>query len=242
MIRIALCDDVSVQLSMVNDIVDRYCRDNKIEAEIHKFLSGEQLLGDVEKNGFFDLYVLDMIMPGIRGIELGQVLREKGDRGKIIYLTATSEYAVESYEVDAFFYLLKPISKSNLYKVLDKAIVEISPVSELIDDRKIEIKTREGGQLVCYHDIAYVDIVNRGLCYHMMDNSELEGPMLRIPFAEGVKQLAESGSFVFAGSYMLVNAANVDKADKNSVTFKNGIEMFPSKTAAQQLYEQLKSM
>lgn len=242
MIKIGLCDDISVQLSIIYDIVEKYCKDHNLEAKIREFESGEALLDYVNENGFFDIYFLDMILPGVQGIEIGQRLRAMGDNGKIVYLTATSEYAVESYEVKAFFYLLKPISKDSIFKVLDKAIEDIEDSAELEDkaDKNIEIKTHNGKQIIRIKDILYVDIVNRGLCYHMIDGKTLEGPMLRIPFSEAVSNLISNDNIVFAGSHLLVNSANVEKADRTSVTFKNDEQLFLSKNAGNALYERLK--
>lgn len=239
MIRIALCDDVSVQLAMVDDIVRSYFQTNDIEVETKLFSRGEQLIEYVNEIGPFDMYILDMIMPGIKGIEVGQQLRQMGDHGKIVYLTATSEYAVESYEVDAFFYLLKPISVKAIHKVLDKAVILAGmPITE---DKKLEIKTREGKRIINFSDINYVDIVNRGLCYHMTDKNQFEGPMLRIPFAESVRELTDCESFILGGSSLLVNSSNIESADRSKVTFKNGEELFPSRKASQDLYNQLKA-
>lgn len=242
MIKIGLCDDISVQLSIISDIVDKYCKDHNLEADIQEFTSGEDLIAYVENNGFFDIYFLDMILPGLQGIEIGQKLREMGDNGKIVYLTATSEYAVESYEVNAFFYMLKPISKNMIFKVLDKALDELedSIEEEEKQDKKIEIKTHEGKKIVRVRDIMFVDIVNRGLCFHMTDGNVLEGPMLRIPFSEAVSGLLIYDKFIFAGSHLLINEYNIDKAEKNSVFFKNGVQLFLSKNAKNALFDKLK--
>ncbi len=242
MIKIGLCDDISVQLSIISDIVGKYCKDHNLEVRIKEFETGEALLDYVDEHGFFDIYFLDMILPGVQGIEIGQRLRAMGDEGKIVYLTATSEFAVESYEVKAYFYLLKPISKDSIYKVLDKAIEEIEDSNERVEknEKNIEVKTHNGKQIIRIRDILYVDIVNRGLCFHMSDNTLLEGPMLRIPFSEAVSNLTTQDRFIFAGSHLLVNAQNIDKADKTSVTFINGEQLFLSKNAGNALYERLK--
>lgn len=242
MIRIALFDDIPLQLTMVDDIVERYSRDRKLGAEIRLFGSGEELLDYVSQHDFFDVYILDMILPGAIGIEVGRKLRQMGDvKGKIIYLTATKEYAVESYSVDAFFYLLKPISRDAIYKVLDKAIVEIKPEREFdADEHKIEIRTKTGKKLVDVREITYIDIVNRGLCYHMKNMMVYEGVMLRKPFVEAVSELSAIDEYELAGTHLLVNISNVVKLDKTSVSFCNGEEIYPSKNAINCLYRKMK--
>lgn len=244
MLKIALCDDVAIQLNMLEDMVNSYVFDSGIDAEIKSFGSGEALLEYVDKNSFFDIYILDMIMPGIKGIELGLELRNRKDNGKIIYLTATSEYAVESYQVAAFFYLLKPLSKKNIYEVLNKARAEITRQEIAAMDYKdgmehYEIKSRDGKIMVRVGDIDYVDIVNRAPNYHMSDGSIIECVMLRGPFIESIKLLADKDIMFLASNNLLINIANVELVDKNQVSFRGGQVFYPSKKATAAIYQKI---
>lgn len=242
--KLALCDDVSVQLDMLEDIVKSYCSDTGLRTEIKSFPSGEALLADVDANGSFDVYILDMIMPGIKGIELGTALRDRGDKGKIIYLTATAEYAVDSYSVDAFFYLLKPIGRKKIYDVLDRARTQLlkENADSIMEDtgRCFEFKSRDGSKLIRLGDITYVNIVDRGLCYHLVNGDSIEGPMLRIPFHDAVEDIASEEGFELAGSHLLVNLKNIELADKNKVRFVGGEVIYPSKNACSAIYDILK--
>lgn len=65
-----------------------------------------------------DLVFLDISLPGLSGIELAGLLKE---HIKIIFTTAYSEYAVQSYEHHAIDYLLKPITLSRFLKAVKKA-------------------------------------------------------------------------------------------------------------------------
>ena len=66
-----------------------------------------------------DLIFLDIQMPGITGIEFA---RNISKRSLVIFTTAYSEYAVDSYEVDAIDYLIKPIDPERFHKAVNKAI------------------------------------------------------------------------------------------------------------------------
>lgn len=70
-----------------------------------------------------DIVLLDIHMPDLNGIELARMLK---DVPAIIFTTAYSEYALESYEVSAVDYLLKPISLSRFLLAIDKAIQRIN--------------------------------------------------------------------------------------------------------------------
>ena len=67
-----------------------------------------------------DLIFLDIDMPNLDGMQLAELLRNKSMQ--VIFCTAYSEYAVESYEKEAVDYLLKPIAYERFLKAVDKAL------------------------------------------------------------------------------------------------------------------------
>ena len=68
-------------------------------------------------------------MPGVNGIAVGLRLREMGAAGEIIYLSASRDFAVESYQAQAFFYLLKPVASDRLFPVLDLSLIHILQIT-----------------------------------------------------------------------------------------------------------------
>ena len=82
--RIAICDDEAICLSQVAAVADEYNKDKGISFDT--FSHPEDLLEAAEKIGGYDIYILDVIMPSLNGIELGLKLRDAGYDGKIIYL------------------------------------------------------------------------------------------------------------------------------------------------------------
>lgn len=244
-IRIALCDDMPVQIEMLEDMITEYAEESEQQLEIVSYDSGEKLLKDVDAGMQSDIYILDMIMPGIKGIELGKHLRERGDRGKIIYLTATAEYAVDSYKVGAFFYLLKPIGRATLADVLDRAIRDLirERLQAGIDSSRgvrLVLKTKSGPVSVRSDDILYVDIVNRATAYHMMDGTVYMGHMLRVPFADAVAELLSVDDGMFpAGTHLVINLRRVEYADRNVVSFAGGEVLRPTQSACRMILEHM---
>lgn len=236
MIRIALCDDNSIQLNIIEDMLNVYSGESDTDIDYVSFLSGEKLLAAVDEGYHADIYILDMIMPGIKGIELGKELRRRGDTGRIIYLTATAEYAVDSYQVGAFFYILKPISRQKIEDVLNNAISDLTKdrvnrLSGGSGNRRIELKTKAGRKSIHANDLLYVDIISRSLAYHLKDGTVLQSAMLRVPFSEATADLTADTSLFLAAPHLLVNISTIEKADKSSVTFTNHETIFPSKGA-----------
>ncbi len=234
MFKIALCDDMDVQLEMLKDIVNGFCDDNNIKVITETFSSGEQLLNYIKENGSFDIYVLDMIFPGIKGIEIGRKLRDNGDNGEIIYLTATGDYAVESYQVGAFFYILKPIDRRKIYDILHQVFMKVSS-KDSFNDKRIEV--RNGKDRFFFHtsELLYAEIVNRRISYKLSDGRTIEGPMLRGPFSQAVGDIMTDRRFVLAGNHLLVNTQRVSSIDNESIIMDSKYTLYPSKSALHSL-------
>lgn len=139
MLKLALCEDESIQRSIAAVLLHDYLRDRPaVKGKVFEFSSGPELLESLKTEGRFDLYLLDVVMPEMTGIELGLQLRGQDEEAVIIYLTVSPEYAISAYETQAFGYLVKPVERDRLYQVLDRAI-------ESMGKRKgacVSVKTR----------------------------------------------------------------------------------------------------
>ena len=94
--KIAVCDDEEVCRAQIIEILNDYIAQNKDKnISFSVFKHAEELLDTIRKSGWFDIYILDIVMPDITGIELGVELRSAGCDGKIIYLTSSEEYAID---------------------------------------------------------------------------------------------------------------------------------------------------
>ncbi|MBR1854325.1 MAG: response regulator [Lachnospiraceae bacterium] len=138
MLRIAVCDDDEQQCAEICVLAEQYIIENGITAKVWGFSSAFALLSDVEEKGAFDLYLMDVLMPQMDGIKLGVLLRKTDTAGLIIYLSTAREFALESYEARAFHYLVKPVDRVALFRVLDMAIPELEKSCAIV----VHIKTR----------------------------------------------------------------------------------------------------
>lgn len=101
MINCIIVDDEPIGRRGMKRLVDNDGRLNLLGM----FNSGESARQFLEDNSA-DLIFLDIQMPGISGMELAALIEGKS---LVIFTTAYSEYAVESYNVNSVDYLLKPI-------------------------------------------------------------------------------------------------------------------------------------
>ena len=218
MLSIAICDDEAEYVQQTVNFVREYLDHHPAESgQIHAFQRGQELLYQVEETGGFDLYLLDIIMPGLNGIQTGQQLRELGNGGEIVYLTTSPDYAIDSYSVRAFFYLLKPIEKERLFAVLDAAV-------EKLRDRRQKaalVTTKDGPRRVLLDQILYVERVGRGLRYYCSCGA-VDSLSLRVTFHAAVEQLLADPRFCQCGSSFAFNLQHVAGVRGQDVLLDSG--------------------
>lgn len=115
-----------------------------------------------------DLVFLDVNMPHISGIDLSRLLPSST---KVIFTTAYSEYAVESYEVQAVDYLLKPISFERFAKAVSKVLADQSTVEE--ETELVLVKSGSEIHQLRISDLLYLEKDGNYLTYHTSERRVL---------------------------------------------------------------------
>ncbi len=137
-------------------------------------------------SGDYDILLLDILMPGINGMQAAHEIRAFDAGVKIVLLTSSPEFAVESYAVKAYDYILKPVSKDKLFSILDAVIAE-----ELKPLEGLTIKTQSGVARILFSRLAFVEIMNRKLYFHLADGSVREVSASLASFEEELLARAE---------------------------------------------------
>ncbi|MEM7104758.1 MAG: LytTR family DNA-binding domain-containing protein [Bacteroidota bacterium] len=156
-----------------------------------------------------DLVFLDINMPHLNGISLSKLLPSET---KVIFTTAYSEYAVESYEVNAVDYLLKPISLERFSKSITKLVGQtFSTTSNQSTSSKIDIRSGVKTFRVNAEEINYLEKDGNYMVYY------LEGKKLlsRQTVAEALKVLPDY--FVRVHRSLLVNIRKVEFYSGNTI-------------------------
>ena len=101
MLKIAFCDDDLEILKELGILLDKYKTERDEDLTCTVFQSPLELLAAIEKGFSFDILFLDILMPGENGIETAKEIRQYDNNMKIIFLTSSPEFAVQSYTVKA---------------------------------------------------------------------------------------------------------------------------------------------
>ena len=96
----------------------------------------------------FHIILLDILLPLLNGMDTARELRQYDKTVKIIFLTSSPEFALESYDVKAYSYLLKPVTYEKLEETLNECVKTFA-----IDPKHLILKTALGYQKIYFHEI-----------------------------------------------------------------------------------------
>ncbi len=118
MIKTAICDDIPQMADAVEELLIQY---NQKLFEASVFYYPQNLISHMKKTEF-DLFILDIEFPNTTGIELAEIIRQNNLNVPIIFLTNYREYMEDVFKVQTFDYIIKPVTKENLFPVLDRVM------------------------------------------------------------------------------------------------------------------------
>ena len=230
MFHIALCDDDARQIQLTHKLLDSYFSLRSTAAKIWEFSNGQALLNAMYDETF-DLYLLDIVMPEMDGIDLGMELRKSDENGVIIYLTTSPDFALQGYSVKAASYLLKPIQEEKLFSVLDDAFKAIKNHRE----QSIMVKTADGMSRLLLDHILYVEQAERAPRYYMKDGSCVVGVTIQTSFQDTIRPLLADKRFYLCGASFVLNLHCIKSINKADVLFVGGQQTTVPRRAAAEL-------
>ena len=153
------------------EIIERYCRKTSLIDLRATFREPVKAIEFMNREKV-DLVFLDINMPEISGMQLVQTL---SPRPMIIFTTAYSHYAVESYDLNALDYLLKPITFERFLAAINKATGPSSSKNNVVneDDPAIFIKSGPQTYQVKVADILYLEKDGNYITVHLKDKNIL---------------------------------------------------------------------
>lgn len=216
MISIAICDDDKDVIESIKSCISEYSTSHSVEFDVHSFRCGEKLL---ETDMNYDLIFLDIEMSGIDGLKTAQLIRQIDRRSRIVYVTNHSEFALRSYSVHPFDFVVKPFVSERIYDLLDELMRYLAENSE--KDVVIQLKGEDGPLLLTLKNIyAFEYTGNRRITvYTKTEKYRIKGSLSDI-FA-----LINSESFVSPHKSFIINMEHIDKLNNFTLYTTNGLEI-----------------
>ena len=217
MIQIAICDDIPDQLEMILALVNEYIKSKNIDAQACAFSHPDDILKYCKtKNAH--LYIFDVVMPMMSGIQLGQEIRVFDREAQIIYTSTAPEYALESFGANPLDYIIKPIDKNKLFSTLDLAIAKINA-----GEKTIIIKSRDGVHTVPIARVAYCEYNKHAVKYFLTNGEIIETSTIKGRFSEHVALILTDRRFIQPHAAFVVNMNRVERLSRDGFTMYGGV-------------------
>ena len=211
MTKVAFCDDDLSMLNKLQVLLDEYRVKQNQEIEYTAFSNPLELLAAIERGIRFDVLLLDVLMPGENGIDTAAEVRRYDSNVKIIFLTSSAEFAVQSYSVNAFFYQLKPINAESFFRVMDSVLDECEKehASSLI------LRCKNGITRIELKTLEYCEVIHRTLFLHLTSGKVLESMG---SLDELCSQLKSYRNFLRPHRSYLINLEHVQNLSARAIT------------------------
>lgn len=211
--RIAICDDSTQDTETMQNVLYRVGVEFFVEYEIYN--RPKELLKDVREGKNFDLYVFDVEMPDLNGIELAEQIRETDAKALFVFLTSHAKYMGEVFEVMTFNYIIKPITDARLRSVIRKAISYLS-----LSNQSFSFLSQRVKHCVKYEDILYFEKQGRQAVVYTVRQKYITNMTL----GEIWEQLDERAFATIHGSYV-VNLKHISMVASGKLTLEDGTEL-----------------
>ncbi|MCR4707731.1 MAG: LytTR family DNA-binding domain-containing protein [Clostridiales bacterium] len=229
MLRIAVCDDDPAIRRQLGLALDVFSSSSGITVERDEYPDGSSLLSASAED--YDLLILDVQMGEPNGIETARRLRKAGCRSVIVFYTNYVQYALEGYEVQAYRFLLKPLTEAQFAEVVGKALLELQAGREDV----LPVRVRDGVLRVRIAEIRYAETERGHVAFCMKGGERV---LSSAPMKE-VEAALSGRSFFRCHSAYLVNLRVVHAVEGQDVVLEDGARLPLSKHRRRALKEAL---
>lgn len=211
--RIGICDDSPEDRVHICTLLEEYCGRHNGLVTYEVFHSAAALL-DALKDQWFDLLVLDILMPGVTGMAAAREIRQTGGSVPIIFLTSSREFAVESYRVNAAGYMMKPAQRDELFSALDRRLLKLSQ-----KEAYLPLQAESSLIRLAFSQIVFVEVIAHTIRFSLTDGQIRETTGRFCDYEAAL--LADPNFYKPHRSY-LVNLRQVTQLDKSGFLTTTG--------------------
>ena len=223
--RIALVDDEIAQLQQLRGLIsEELCE--LIPSASHKidgFRSGQSFL-DHWTSGSYDVVILDIFMGGLTGVDVAKKIRETDSDVKLVFCSRSNEFAAESYQVNAQYYLVKPATPGSISNMLQRLNLEVIQLEQTV--------TLPDGHNLLLRQLLYTEYYNHVVTLHMRNG---ESYRLRTSHTTLEELLTPYGFIHSPSKGILVNFYEVVSCSADSFKMSDGTVLPISRRKAKEI-------
>lgn len=225
--QIAVCDDLQNERRRLTEMITEFFEERHIPIQIAEFESGEAFLSAFQK-GTFALSFLDIYMGGMNGIETAKTLKEIDPDCAVIFTTTSREHGADAFDIEAFYYLVKPFEKEKLFVVLEKWY------NLFCEHKSIQIKCGKTEREVLMKEILYVEVFGRSSTVHTLRETFNSSLSLAV-----IEKMLPEEEFCRAIRYCLVSLWHIARMEEESILLDHGEKIPLSRRERDKVKEKL---
>lgn len=224
MYYIGICDDDQAFIKYIK----RLFSEKHHEIAFLEYLSGEELIHDIQERTVYDLLILDVQMPGMDGNETAKEFRKQFPNTLLIFCSGVFMPTVKSFETTPYRYWLKEYTEEYMKQEIEEVLCKMktSRVLPYIMGRKENLIAK-----LSLDQIYYISIAKRGTVLHCGNTAGQYTSRKRL--ADFYEQLGEFG-FAYAHNSYIVNLKHVAVVGAKELEFVNGEKLTISRARAKE--------
>lgn len=214
MIKIFICDDNFVERKKIeNNLLSYISTHPNTAIDYNIYSSPFEMLEKIEKFGSPDIVLLDIYMPEMLGTDCARYLSRLSEKIDIIFVTTSSDFALEAFALHAFDYIKKPYSQEKFDSSLDRAIKE--------KEKKNWILLSSGGKVhrVALEDIIYIETIDKKRIFSLTNGLKLQS---WYSVAELEEKILVGKGLIRCGVSYIINLSHIKCFSSNKLVMDNG--------------------
>ena len=216
MLTLCICDDSPEDTTQIRALADRFVQEHpELGLRTEFFSSPFDLLEHLDEKGGFDLYLLDILMPHMKGIELARRIRERGEPAELIFLTISREYALDAFEVDASGYLVKPVGWEKFQRALVASVHRLGGA----EVPSFLLRTKAGLRKILFRELVMVESFDHDRVCTLSDHSKAVTADTLSSFME---RISFDHRFFSPHRAYIINLEHITALNGPSVTLSTG--------------------
>lgn len=216
MINIAVCDDEKCMSEKIEKLVEDFFRKKNTNISVSEYSSGEELLKSNER---IDILFLDIGMRGMDGIETARKLRECRFHGFLIFITVLKEMVFQSFEVQPFDYLVKPVQEEHFEKTMERLFLSMQ---DRLSSEKANLLVQKGceSNIIFFQDIICCEIIDRKVYLYLVSGEVID-------YYDRIENLEKKmdGRFFRCHRSYLINLNHLKSYKNNTAYMADGKEI-----------------
>lgn len=211
MYRIAICDDEKLFADRLSVQVTSIMELRNAPFHLDAYNSCDELYAALRHGKRYHMYLLDILMDGIDGMQFARQLRARDEEATIVFITCTQQYIRQGYDVRARQYLEKPVDPEELRGIL------LQDYENKYQKQYITVRQGSAMCSIAVGQVVCVEVKGRKLLYHLL------GETLAVSATEKFDDISEKlpDGFVRCHRSYCINLENVQRVTRTEAIAKN---------------------